>query len=114
MTFTTPTLTRREFVKVGGLLAIPIALPDAFTAHGGSAEAATTPDATRLASWLEINADGTIVAKTGRADMGIGVCADYPPPIAEELHVRPGAISLVMAGTDRTPHAGWSASLPGS
>lgn len=111
MKLSQPTLTRRDFVKVGGALVVTVAaLPDVFTSNGASAEAAT-PDATSLASWLEINADGTIIAKTGRAEMGIGMSAYYPQMIAEELSVRPESISLVMADTDRTPDAGWSASL---
>jgi CO/xanthine dehydrogenase Mo-binding subunit len=112
MSITGPTLTRRDFVKVGGAMVVTLAvLPETFTPHGAVAEAATTPDATRLASWLEIKADGTIIAKTGRAEMGIGMSAYYPQLIAEELSVRPESIALVMADTDRTPDAGWSASL---
>src|SRR5262249_11448035 len=103
--------TRRQFVKVGGALVVTVAaLPDAFTSNGAGAEAAT-PDATNLASWLEIKADGSVVAKTGRAEMGVGMSAYYPQLIAEELSVRPEMVSLVMADTDRTPDAGWSASL---
>src|SRR5437870_1368027 len=96
-----PTLTRRSFVKAGGALVVTIAaLPDAFTSNGASA-AAATPDAASLASWLEIKSDGSIVARTGRTEMGIAMSAYYPQMIAEELYVRPESISLVMGDTDR-------------
>ena len=108
MIFTEPTLTRRDFVKVGGALFVTLALPDVFTANGASAEAAEL-DAAQLASWLEIRADGTIIARTGRAEMGVSMSAYYPQMIAEELNVRPESITLIMGDTDRTPDGGWSA-----
>lgn len=109
MSFTEPTLTRRDFIKIGGgALFVTIALPDAFTPSGASASAASL-DATKIASWLEIRADGTIIARTGKAEMGVGMSAYYPQMVAEELRVRPETITLVMGDTDRTPDGGWSA-----
>ena len=104
-----PTLTRRSFVKIGGGLVVTIAvLPDAFTPHGTSAEAATL-DATKLNSWLEIRSDGRIVARTGRTEMGVGMAAYYRQTVAEELYVRAETVDLMMGDTDRTPDGGFSA-----
>jgi nicotinate dehydrogenase subunit B len=97
-TFTT-TLTRRSFVKAGGALFVSLAIPRglyADTAQGG----------TPLASWLEIRSDNTIVARTGRAEIGTGMSAFYVQMIAEELRVQPDCISLVMGDTDKTPDGG--------
>lgn len=106
-----PVLSRRSFVKVGGTLVVTIAaLPDAFTSNGAAAEAATL-DATRLSAWLDIASDGRVVARTGRAEMGVGISAYYRQMVAEELRVRPESIDLIMGDTDRTPDGGWSASF---
>ena len=108
MILTEPVLTRRDFVKVGGALFVVLATPDLFTPNGASAEAASL-DATKLASWLEINADGTITVRTGKAEMGVNMSAYYAQMVAEELRVKPERITLIMGDTDRTPDGGWSA-----
>lgn len=107
---TAPTLTRRAFVKVGGALVVSVSLPAAFTAGLGTAEAADGAlDATKLASWLELRADNTILARTGRVETGTGMSAFYAQVIAEELNVQPETISLVTGNTDETPDGGFSA-----
>ena len=104
-----PTLTRRSFVKTGGALIVTLSLP-AWAVRGAAAAAAgNSLDPTVLASWLEIRADGTVVVRTGRAEMGVGMSAYYAQMVAEELDVRPESIQLVMGHTDETPDGGWSA-----
>jgi nicotinate dehydrogenase subunit B len=100
-------ITRRGFVKMGGALFVYFALPAGFSAPAGETEA--SPDATLLASWLEIRSDNTIVMRTGRTETGTGMSGYYPQVIAEELRVRPGVISLIMGDTDKTPDGGYSA-----
>src|SRR5688572_7237918 len=102
------TLSRRTFVKTtGGALFATAVLPAAF---GSSAEAAeTTLDATKLASWLEIHADGKIIARTGKTETGTSASAFYAQAIAEELDVDPKSITMVMGSTDETPDGGYSA-----
>jgi CO/xanthine dehydrogenase Mo-binding subunit len=105
----TATISRRGFVKTGGVLFVALAIPLRF---GVTAEAAENPasiDATSPASWLEIRSDNTIVARTGRAETGVGITGYYPQAIAEELNVRPETITLIMGDTDRTPDGGFSA-----
>ncbi len=99
------TLTRRGFAKAGGVLAVSLVVP------GGFANAAESPaslDPTLLASWLEIRNDNTILVRTGRAEIGTGISAFYAQTIAEELNVRPEAITLIMGDTDITPDGGYS------
>jgi len=114
-------ITRRGFVRAGGALVVTLALPGEWLvgAAGKSAaagdsefdasEAVTSLDAARLASWLEIHSDGTILARTGRTETGTGMSGYYAQAIAEELRVRPESISLVLGDTDRTPDGGYSA-----
>ena len=100
-------ITRRGFVKAGGALVVSLALPAEILLKAG--EGATSLDATRVASWLEIHSDGTILARSGRTETGTGMSAYYAQAIAEELRVKPEAITLVLGDTDRTPDGGYSA-----
>jgi nicotinate dehydrogenase subunit B len=104
------TLTRRGFVKAGGALFVGVALFPEFTGlvEPRSADAATL-DATKLASWLEIRDDGTIVARTGKTETGTSASAFYSQVVAEELDVQPSSIRMIMGSTDETPDGGLSA-----
>jgi nicotinate dehydrogenase subunit B len=103
----TTTVTRRGFVIMGGALFVSFVLPARFSAM--AAESQTSPDPTLLASWLEIRDDNTIVMRTGRTETGTGMSAYYAQVIAEELRVRPNAVSLILGDTDKTPDGGYSA-----
>ena len=108
----TTTLTRRGFVKMGGALFVSFTFPAGFRAQTAESQASLQTnqlDPTLLASWLEIRSDNTILMRTGRAETGTGMSGYYPQAIAEELHVRPEVISLIMGDTDKTPDGGYSA-----
>jgi nicotinate dehydrogenase subunit B len=92
------TLTRRAFVKTGGALFVSL-----------GAVSAENEASQPLASWLEIRDDNTILVRTGRTEIGTGMSAFYAQTIAEELNVRPEAITLIMGDTDKTPDGGYSA-----
>src|SRR5579871_5208920 len=94
-------LTRRGFVKVGGALFVSLGLPAGCTTRQA--------DPTRLASWLEIRSDNTVLVRTGRTETGTGMSGYYTQAVAEELNMRPEAISLLMGDTDQTPDGGYSA-----
>lgn len=64
------TLTRRSLVQAGGALFVSLALPAQQPDRPAAAVSALDP--TRLPSWLEIRADNTIVARTGRTETGTG------------------------------------------
>jgi CO/xanthine dehydrogenase Mo-binding subunit len=101
-------VTRRGFVKTGGALFVSLSLPTGRSADDAAA-GPTSLDPTRLASWLEIHDDSTILMRTGRTETGTGMSAYYAQMIAEELNVRPEAITLILGDTDRTPDGGYSA-----
>src|SRR5579859_6604284 len=104
-------ITRRSFVKAGGALFVSLALPRSLfaAADGPVPSEQNLLDPAKLASWLELRSDGTILARTGRAEIGTGMSAFYPQMIAEELRVQPDCITLVMGDTDKTPDGGYSA-----
>ena len=104
-------ITRRDFVKVGGALFVSVAVPAPFGVS--SAEGAGTLDATKLESWLEIHADGRIVARTGKTETGTSASAFYAQAVAEELDVSPSSVTLIMGHTDETPDGGFSAGFLG-
>jgi len=103
----TLTITRRGFVKMGGALFVSLYLPEQVSAAG--VESQSSLDPSQLASWLEIRDDNTILMRTGRTETGTGMSGYYAQAIAEELNIRPEAISLLMGDTDKTPDGGYSA-----
>ena len=107
------TLTRRQFVKTGGVLMVGCSLAGR-SLWGATAQAATgkkSLDATLASSWFEIHADNTILVRTGKVDFGQSTAhTAYKQLVAEELYVPFDAItSVVMGDTDRTPDGGFSA-----
>lgn len=100
-------LTRRGFVKGGGALFVSLCLPTACTTRHTATETSTVP--TRLASWLEIRSNNTVLVRTGRTETGTGMSGYYTQAVAEELNIRPEAVFLLMGDTDQTPDGGYSA-----
>src|SRR5580658_2424945 len=99
-------ITRRDFVKAGGALFVSLAMLPR-SSYPSPPEAQPTP--TPIASWIEIRSDNTILVRTGRTEIGTGMSAFYAQVVAEELCVRPEAITLMMGDTDKTPDGGYSA-----
>lgn len=97
-------ISRRGFVQLGGALFVSLSLPARSVEN-----ASTSVNPNLLLSWLEIREDNTILARTGRTEIGTGMSAFYAQTIAEELNVHPDRITLVMGDTDRTPDGGYSA-----
>jgi nicotinate dehydrogenase subunit B len=105
--FLSTAITRRSFVKVGGALFVSLAAPAGWRAGVPDGETSHVPS--QLASWLEIRSDNTIRMRSGRTETGTGMSAFYAQMIAEELRVRPDAITLILGDTDKTPDGGYSA-----
>jgi CO/xanthine dehydrogenase Mo-binding subunit len=107
------TLTRRQFVKTGGVLVVGFGLVgrELFEGTAHAATAKNSLDASLSTSWFEIHADNTIVMRTGKVDFGQSTAhTAYKQLVAEELNVPYEAItSVVMGDTDRTPDGGFSA-----
>ena len=103
-----PTLSRRQFVKAGGVLFVGFGLVGPEILKGSAEKSSSlknTIDPTLGSSWVEIHADNTILIRTGKSDFGQGsTFTAYRQIVAEELSVPFEAITTVIAGhTDRTP-----------
>ena len=105
-------LSRRQFLRAGGVLAVGINVVGARRALGDTPAApklAPTPGNTlnpeALNSWLEIHPDNSVLIRTGKSDFGQGsVFTAYRQIVADELGVSVDAITTVVTGdTDRTP-----------
>lgn len=106
------TLTRRQFVKTSGILAVGVS-----TVGVAQLRAAREPalsknslDPSLAKSWLEIHPDNTVTIRTGKNDFGQGsVYTSYRQIVAEELSMPFEAITTVVTGTtDQTPDGGGS------
>ena len=101
-------LSRRQFVKTGGVLVVGFSLVGPELLKGDSQKPATLKnslDPTLPSSWIEIHPDNTILIRTGKSDFGQGTTfTAYRQIVADELSVPFEAITTVVAGdTDRTP-----------
>src|SRR5271169_287491 len=102
------TLSRRQFVKAGGVLVVGFSLVGPELLRGDTAKPVTmknTLDPTLPSSWIEIHPDNTVLIRTGKSDFGQGTTfTAYRQIVADELGVPFEAITTVVAGdTDRTP-----------
>jgi CO/xanthine dehydrogenase Mo-binding subunit len=110
-------LSRRGFIKAGGILAVGIQFVGPELARGDAPPApkhAPTPgntlNPTLSGSWIEIHPDNTVLIRTGKVDFGQGsIFTAYRQIVADELDVAVDAIKTVVTGdTDRTPDGGGS------
>ncbi len=107
------TLTRRQFVKTGGVLAVGFSIVGASPLRGETPKAVVAKnslDPSIASSWLEIHPDNTVTIRTGKNDFGQGsVYTAYRQIVAEELSMPFEAITTVVTGsTDQTPDGGGS------
>jgi CO/xanthine dehydrogenase Mo-binding subunit len=101
-------LSRRQFVKTGGVLVVGFSVVGPELLKGDSQKPATLKnslDPTLASSWIEIHPDNTILIRTGKNDFGQGTTfTAYRQIVADELSVPFEAITTVVTGdTDRTP-----------
>src|SRR5664279_3161672 len=102
------TLTRRQFVKTGGVLVVGFSLVGTELLQGETAKTAVMKnslDPALPSSWIEIHPDNTVLIRTGKNDFGQGtVFTAYRQIVADELNVSFEAITTVVQGsTDVTP-----------
>jgi nicotinate dehydrogenase subunit B len=107
------TLTRRQFVKTSGILAVGVSVVGTSPLRGDTPKvtvAKNSLDPSVPASWLEIHPDNTVTIRTGKNDFGQGsVYTSYRQIVAEELSMPFEAITTVVTGsTDQTPDGGGS------
>ena len=60
----------------------------------------------RLGDWLRIESDGTVVASTGKVEIGQGILTALRQVVADELDVAPQRIRLLGASTAHGPDEG--------
>jgi CO/xanthine dehydrogenase Mo-binding subunit len=107
------TLTRRQFVKTSGILAVGISVVGPANLRGDAPKANAAKnslDPSLAINWLEIHPDNTVTIRTGKNDFGQGsVYTAYRQIVAEELSMPFEAITTVVTGsTDQTPDGGGS------
>lgn len=109
-------LDRRHVLAGGGALIVSFSLSDAFAQDQGAPAAAPAPKppgslATTpyLDSWIRIDADGSITAFTGKAELGQGFKTAFQQIAAEELDVAFESLKVVTADTGRTANEGYTA-----
>src|SRR5215469_9914047 len=103
-----PTLSRRQFIKAGGILVVGFGFAGSERLKADTAKPGTfknSLDPSLGSSWIEIHPDNTVLIRTGKSDFGQGsTFTAYRQIVAEELSVPFAAITTVIAGdTDRTP-----------
>jgi CO/xanthine dehydrogenase Mo-binding subunit len=103
-----PTLSRRGFIKAGGILVVGFSFVGPEFLKGDSAKPTTfknSLDPTLGSSWIEIHPDNSVLIRTGKSDFGQGsTFTAYRQIVAEELSVPFEAITTVVSGhTDLTP-----------
>lgn len=110
--------SRRLLLKAGGALVVSVGAPVVF-APAEAADAAVavsvrpplTPD--QLASYIAVNADGTVSAYTGKMDMGQGLSTALRQMVAEELDVPFASMRLLIGDTDTSVNQGGASGSTG-
>lgn len=109
-------LSRRRLLKASGSLAVTFAVIGGGPAEAQAPAQLTALDPTSPASWIEINADNTILIRCGKPDFGQGTpYTAYRQIVAEELHTTFESITTVVEGhTDLTPDGSGAFAFLGS
>jgi nicotinate dehydrogenase subunit B len=99
---------RRGFLQaLGGGIAMLVVLPEEARAgsaeHTGAAPQDRQGPEQNLGAWLAVAATGAVTAVTGKVGVGQDIRTSLAQAVAEELHIAPGAVELVMGDTDRVP-----------
>ena len=95
-------LNRRHFLATGGALTISVLMPGE-KARAAIAGVDKRPplDPKKLASYISIRADGSVIAYFGKMDMGQGTDVGVAQMVAEELDL-PAEKVLILAGDSGT------------
>jgi CO/xanthine dehydrogenase Mo-binding subunit len=107
-------LDRRRVLAGGGALIVSFSLSDAFAQDQVPAAAPASKPPGSLAtapfldSWIRIDADGSITAFTGKAELGQGFKTAFQQIAAEELDVPFESLKVITADTSRTANEGYT------
>ena len=100
-------MKRREFIAtLGGGILVFIEADDPIFAQetGGQIRGGATPN--DVSAWLHIAESGAVSVYTGKVEVGQNARTSLTQAAAEELHVAPSAITMVMGDTALTPFDG--------
>ena len=111
-------LSRRNFLKVGGALVVSVGMPVALdTMLGINAALAQgvrpplAPD--QLSSYIAVNKDGSVSAYFGKMDMGQGLFVSIGQMVAEELDVAFKRVKVIMGDTGTSVNQGGASGSTG-
>src|ERR1700751_3199801 len=90
---------RRDFLKVGGVLAVSFTLPLAGPSRALEAGVTKPQDPGGVGAWLAITRDGSVTLYAGKVELGTGVQTALAQLVAEELDVPVTAVTVIMGDT---------------
>src|SRR5450631_4066148 len=112
------TLSRRSILTGAGAFVVSIGAPLAFATVAGIAAAFAqaarrplTPD--QLASYIAVNADGSVAVFFGKMDMGHGLTVAIGQIVAEELDVAFRNVKVIMGDTATSVNQGGASGSTG-
>jgi len=100
--------SRREFIKLSGMLVVGIAAAGREPLLGQSVGPYSDPDFRQLDSWVVIRQDNTATFYVGKTDLGQGTGTAFRQIMSDELDINFDATSVVMGTTDLTVDQGGS------
>src|SRR5687767_6777090 len=107
---TTARFSRRAFLKGSGALIVGFSVANAAGRFGLVPDDAFAQAANdrrnQLDSWIAIAADGSVVAYTGKCELGQGLFMSQTQLVAEELSVPLNRVRLIQCDTGVTPDQG--------
>jgi CO/xanthine dehydrogenase Mo-binding subunit len=103
-------LSRREFLKASGALVVSFSaaplIDEAVLAQGQFETRPSQIDPTQLDAWIAVADDGSVMAYTGKCELGQGILTAQAQLVAEELSVPLARVRVVQCDTAVTPDQG--------
>jgi nicotinate dehydrogenase subunit B len=103
---TAATVGRRGFLARTSGLVIAFTVPGSF---GRVSAQAASPDPASVDAWLKVAADGGVIVKFGKVEIGTGIATSIAQIVADELDVPFARVSVTDADTSDTPDQGVTA-----
>src|SRR5436853_3969699 len=114
----TAAFSRRTLLKGGGALVVsigmPVGLDTVLSVNAAYAQGARPPLVpNELASYIAVNADGTVSAFFGKMDMGHGLFVAIGQMVADELDVPFDRVKVIMGDTASSVNQGGASGSTG-
>jgi len=98
-------VSRRAMLKASGALMVSFSLAPS-NVFGQAVATLVGSPSKEVDGWLQINADGTVTAFTGKCEMGQGLYTAQTQLVAEELGLPMNRVKLIQCITGTTPDQG--------